>query len=132
MSKNSFQGQIPGSFGDMKSLETSSLSNNYLSGRILELLILVCPLEVLRFSCNNLQGPVFPHLFNLTELNLLQLSSNNLAKEIPEFSPLVIDISNNYFSGKLPRWMRKISSLNRLSLSKNYFEGPFSFKILWP
>ncbi|GLT49421.1 hypothetical protein SLA2020_229770 [Shorea laevis] len=155
MSKNSFQGQIPASFGDMKLLEYLSLpnnqfsesipdsfghlsslvhldlSNNQLSGGIPKLLVLGCPLEFLILSGNNLQGPVFPLLFNSTYLLVLKLGSNNFAGEIPEFSsvnsfsPLVIDMSNNHFSGKLPRWMGNISSLIELSLSKNLFEGPF-------
>ncbi|GLT96541.1 hypothetical protein SLE2022_141550 [Rubroshorea leprosula] len=131
MSKNSFQGQIPTSVGDMKSLEYLSLPNNQLSGRIPELLVLGCPLEVLILSGNNLQGQVFPLLFNSTYLFVLQLGDNNFTGEISEFSsvnsfsPLVIDMSNNHFSGTLPRWMGNISSLNGLSLSKNLFEGPF-------
>ncbi|GKV43577.1 hypothetical protein SLEP1_g50852 [Rubroshorea leprosula] len=155
MSKNSFQGHIPASFGDMKSLEYLSLpnnqfsgsipdsfgrlnflfhldlSNNWLSGGIPELLVLGCPLEFLILSSNNLQGHVFPLLFNSTDLLVLQLSNNNFTGEISEFSsinsfsPWVIDISNNHFLGKLPRWMGNISSLNGLSLSKNLFEGPF-------
>ncbi|GLT45976.1 hypothetical protein SLA2020_197690, partial [Shorea laevis] len=155
MSKNSFRGQIPTSFGDMKSLEyldlpnnqfsgsipnsfgrlsslvNLDLSNNQLSGGIPELLVQGCPLKSLILSGNNLQGQVFPLLFNSTYLVVLQLDSNNFAGEIPElssinsFSPLVIDMSNNHFSGKLPRWMGNISSLIGLSLSKNLFEGPF-------
>ncbi|GKV51110.1 hypothetical protein SLEP1_g57786 [Rubroshorea leprosula] len=155
MSKNYFQGQIPTSFGDMKSLIYLSLpnnqfsgsipdsfgrlsflvhldlSNNQLSGGIPELLVLGCPLEFLILSGNNLQGQVFPLLFNSTNLAVLQLNSNNFTGEIAEFSsinsfsPLVIDMSNNHFSGKLPRWMGNISSLRGLSLSKNLFEGPF-------
>ncbi|GLT29967.1 hypothetical protein SLA2020_047950 [Shorea laevis] len=155
MSKNSFQGQIPASFGDMKLLEYLSLpnnqfsgsipdsfgrssslvhldlSNNQLSGGIPELIVLSCPLEFLILSGNNLQGQVFPLLFNYTYLNVLQLDSNNFEGEIPEFSsvnsfsPDVIDMSNNHFSGKLPRWIGNIPFLGGLSLSKNLFEGPF-------
>ncbi|GKU93326.1 hypothetical protein SLEP1_g6928 [Rubroshorea leprosula] len=155
MSKNSFEGQIPTSFGDMKSLESLSLpnnhisgnipdsfgrlsflsyldlSNNQLSGGIPELLVLGCPLNVLRLSNNNLEGQVFPLLFNLTKLSVLKLGSNNFEGKIPEFSsinsfyPWIIDMSNNHISGKLPRWMGNISFLQGLSLAKNHFEGPF-------
>ncbi|GLT30102.1 hypothetical protein SLA2020_049230 [Shorea laevis] len=155
MSKNSFRGHIPTSFGDMKSLEYLSLpnnqfsgsipdsfgrlsslvhldlSNNWLSGGIPKLLVLGCPLKFLILSGNNLQGQVFPLLFNAKYLFALQLGSNNFAGEIPEFSsvnsfsPWVIDMSNNHFSGKLPRWMGNISLFGGLSLSKNHFEGPF-------
>ncbi|GKU93333.1 hypothetical protein SLEP1_g6935 [Rubroshorea leprosula] len=155
MSKNSFEGQIPTSFGDMKSLESLSLpnnhisgnipdsfghlsllsyldlSNNWLSGGIPELLVSGCPLNVLRLSNNNLEGQVFPLLFNLTKLSVLKLGSNNFEGNIPEFSsinsfyPQIIDMSNNHISGKLPRWMGNISSLQGLSLAKNHFEGLF-------
>ncbi|GKV29353.1 hypothetical protein SLEP1_g38288 [Rubroshorea leprosula] len=155
MSENSFQGQIPASFGDMKLLESLSLPNNQFSGRIPDsfgnlsslvylnlsnnrlsggipkLLVLGCPLTILILSDNNLQGQVFPLLVNLTTLTVLQLGGNNFAGEIPEvssvnsFSPWVIDMSNNHFSGKLPRWMGNISFLIGLSLSKNNFEGSF-------
>ncbi|GLU18829.1 hypothetical protein SLE2022_351060 [Rubroshorea leprosula] len=155
MSKNSFQGQIPASFGDMKSLVSLSLpnnhisgiipdsfgrlsslyyldlSNNWLFGGIPELLVSGCPLNVLRLSNNNLEGQVSPLLFNLTKLSVLNLGNNNFEGNMPEFSfinsfyPLIIDMSNNHISGKLPRWMGNISSLQGLSLAKNHFEGPF-------
>ncbi|GKU93321.1 hypothetical protein SLEP1_g6923 [Rubroshorea leprosula] len=155
MSKNSFQGQIPISFGDMKSLESLSLpnnlisgnipdsfgrlssliyldlSNNQLSGGIPKLLVLGCPLYVLRLSNNNLEGQVFPLLFNLTGLLVLKIDANNFVGEIPVFSstnsfnPQTIDMSNNHISGKLPRWMGNISNLEGLSLAKNHFKGPF-------
>ncbi|GLT73517.1 hypothetical protein SLA2020_453680 [Shorea laevis] len=132
LSNNRFFGSIPDSFGHLSSLAFLDLSNNQLSGGIPEVLVLGCPLEVLKLSGNNLQGQVFPLLFNLTKLRLLQLGDNNFAGEIPEFSsinnsfsPVVIDMSNNHFSGKLPRWLGNISSLSGLTLSKNHFEGPF-------
>ncbi|GLT45409.1 hypothetical protein SLA2020_192410 [Shorea laevis] len=131
MSKNSFRGQIPASFGDMNSLYHLDLSNNQLSGGIPKLLVLGCPLIILKLSGNNLQGQVFPLLVNSTYLLVLQLDNNNFTGEIPEFSfvnsfsPFLIDMSNNHFLGKLPRWMGNISSLSGLSLSKNLFEGLF-------
>ncbi|GLU18824.1 hypothetical protein SLE2022_351010 [Rubroshorea leprosula] len=155
ISKNLFQGQIPISLGDMKSLESLilpnnhisgnipnslgrlssltylDLSNNQLSGGIPELLVLGCPLYVLRLSNNNLEGQVFPLLFNLTRLRVLKLDGNNFVGEIPVFSSTnsfnlqILDMSNNHISGKLPRWMGNISNLEGLSLAKNHFEGPF-------
>ncbi|GLT68740.1 hypothetical protein SLA2020_409450 [Shorea laevis] len=131
MSKNSIQGQIPTSFGDMNSLESLSLPNNQFSGSIPDSFGRLSSLVYLDLSNNQLSGGIPKSLVLGFPLEILILSSNNFTGEIPQFSfvnsfsPSIIDMSDNHFSGKLPRWMGNLSSLTVLSLSKNHFEGSF-------
>ncbi|XP_022722211.1 LRR receptor-like serine/threonine-protein kinase ERL1 [Durio zibethinus] len=108
------------------------LSDNHLSGRIPEELIMRSLLDVLRLSNNNLSGKIVPMMFNTSMMSYLYLDDNNFAGEIPDIdlsathfshSSLVdIDLSNNGFNGKLPRWIGNVSHLKRLALSNNHFE----------
>ncbi|KAK7339814.1 hypothetical protein VNO77_20500 [Canavalia gladiata] len=124
MSMNAIHGSIPHEFGQMNSLETLDLSNNYLSG---ELPKNMSRLNFLSLSNNKLNGTLFPSLSTMNQLWFLFLDGNSLSGNIPiafyNTSLLALDVSNNLLVGKLPRGEGNRSSLKMLLMSNNNLEG---------
>ncbi|XP_022722208.1 receptor-like protein 12 [Durio zibethinus] len=137
--KNAIEGNIPPCLSGMNTLSILDLSNNHLSGRISEELIMRSSLLTLRLSNNNLSGNIVPVMFNTSKLSKLYLDGNNFAREIPDIDISAtdfshssledIDLSNNSFNGKLPRWKGNVSHLKRLALSNNHFEGSIPMEL---
>ncbi|XP_022723005.1 LRR receptor-like serine/threonine-protein kinase FLS2 isoform X2 [Durio zibethinus] len=133
LSKNAIKGNIPPCLGGMNTLSILDLSDNHLSGRVPEELVMRSSLGILRLSNNNLSGMIVPMMFNTSKLSNLYLDGNNFAGEISDIDVSAtdfshssleeIDLSNNSFNGKLPRWIGNVSHLKRLALSNNHFEG---------
>ncbi|XP_022722218.1 probable inactive leucine-rich repeat receptor kinase XIAO [Durio zibethinus] len=139
LSKNAFEGNIPPCLSGMDTLSFLDLSDNHLSGRLPEELIMGSSLDILRLSNNNLSGKIVPMMFNTSKLSNLYLDGNNFTGEIPDidvsasdlsYSSLEdIDLSNNSFNGKLPRWIGNVPHLKRLALSNNHFEGSIPMEL---
>ncbi|KAJ7014715.1 receptor-like protein 6 [Populus alba x Populus x berolinensis] len=105
LGRNRIQGQIPKWLGDIASLIGYSISSNSLTGEIL------------------------PSLCNLRSLGFLDLSYNKLSGMFPnclgDFSDslLVLNLSNNFFHGRIPQAFRDESNLRMIDLSHNQLEG---------
>ncbi|KAL7265591.1 hypothetical protein ACSBR1_003382 [Camellia fascicularis] len=82
-SKNSFQGEIPDSFGNLKYLYVLNLSQNALTGHIPSSLGNLTQLGSLDLSWNKLSGSIPEQLASLTFLSFLNLSYNQLVGRIP-------------------------------------------------
>jgi Leucine-rich repeat (LRR) protein len=126
MAKNGFTGCIPSCLGNISSLSFLDLSNNQLSTVQLEQLTIL----VLKLSNNSLGGQIPTSVFNSSTSQFLYLNGNNFWGQISDF-PLyrwqewnVLDLSNNQFSGMLPRSFVNFTYLRVLDLSKNHFKGP--------
>ncbi|KAA3480139.1 LRR receptor-like serine/threonine-protein kinase GSO2 isoform X2 [Gossypium australe] len=131
MSQNALTANIPLCLGGLRRLRMLDLSHNNLFGEIPEELGVSISLFYLRLSNNSLSGNIFPkfyHLFN--SLEALYLDGNKLEGNILDFSPISfkilneLDVSDNHFYGKLPRWLWNCTELEILDFSKNHFEGP--------
>ncbi|KAG4181282.1 hypothetical protein ERO13_A10G217000v2, partial [Gossypium hirsutum] len=134
LSSNILEGNIPPCLGSLKSGYIGfylDLSHNQLHGGIPEKLAKSDSLVFLRLSNNRLSGKITPTIFGLNSLNFLYLDGNNFDGRLPSIditivrlSPLmVMDLSNNNLSGKLPRWISNLSELTALDLFNNQLEG---------
>ncbi|KAE8658990.1 Detected protein of unknown function [Hibiscus syriacus] len=117
---------------DISDNKLQDLSDNQLSGRVPEELIMKRWLFGLRLSNNNLSGNAVPAILKSNCLSNLYLDGNNFSGEMVNVDVYTfqfptsleeIDLSNNKLYGKLPRWMGNLSDLRRLALSNNSFEG---------
>ncbi|KAK9162011.1 hypothetical protein Syun_002913 [Stephania yunnanensis] len=83
LSSNLFDGDIPTSIGDYKSLMSLNLSHNSLVGKIPSYLANLTQLESLDISNNDLVGEIPSELTSLTFLSVLNVSRNHLIGMIP-------------------------------------------------
>ncbi|KAF8025336.1 hypothetical protein BT93_F2240 [Corymbia citriodora subsp. variegata] len=100
LSHNSFQGDIPGVVGHLRSLIGLNLSHNNLTGSIPLTLGNLIDLEWLDLSSNKLSGVIPRKLGDLAFLGYLNLSKNQLTGRIPQDKQLST-FSSNSFSGNL-------------------------------
>ncbi|KAH1121291.1 hypothetical protein J1N35_004451 [Gossypium stocksii] len=130
-SVTSFSGELPESFGDLKSLTGLVLISSNFSGSIPRSLGNVTQLEFLYLSHNYFSGKIPYSLTNLATLGILSLEWNQLEGSLPDnpnaFPNLgVLDLSNNLLSGTTPSWLYTIPLLNDLNLGNNQFIGHIS------
>ncbi|KAK9122254.1 hypothetical protein Syun_019871 [Stephania yunnanensis] len=83
LSNNLFDGEIPTSIGDYKSLMSLNLSHNSLVDKIPSSLANLTQLESLDLSNNDLVGEIPSELTSLTFLSVLNVSQNHLIGMIP-------------------------------------------------
>ncbi|XP_058201063.1 receptor-like protein Cf-9 [Rhododendron vialii] len=84
LSRNKFQGKIPGIIGGLNSIRGLNLSHNSLTGHIPKSLENMTKLEWLDLSSNDLTGEIPRQLTNLISLGTLNLSQNRLMGPIPQ------------------------------------------------
>ncbi|KAK4493419.1 hypothetical protein RD792_017680 [Penstemon davidsonii] len=123
VSMNRFVGQIPGSFGELFSLNRLSLGGNSLSGLIPLSLGRCSRLQLLNLSKNHLFGSIPVQIFEIEALEIaLNLSWNVLTGKIP---PQIValnklsalDLSHKKLGGDL---MSLLGLVNRVSLNVSY------------
>ncbi|GFZ21191.1 receptor like protein 7 [Actinidia rufa] len=157
LSLTSLSGELPHSFGYLKSLNYLGLNNcrlsrsitkwignltqiNYLFlsrnafiGTIPSAISELQNLNMLSLSYNSLNGTIPSWLLNLPSLYYLNLRGNELTGQINEFphkSPLeIIYLSGNKLYGPIPQSVSKLSNLSYLDLSSNNLSGVVELKM---
>ncbi|KAF3434343.1 hypothetical protein FNV43_RR25446 [Rhamnella rubrinervis] len=99
-SKNNFDGEIPKSLGNLKSLKGLNLSHSKISGHIPISLGNLTNLEWLDLSSNYLSGEIPMQLTEMNFLSKLNLSQNHLVGAIPH-SNQFNTFDNNSYIGNL-------------------------------
>ncbi|KAL3747873.1 hypothetical protein ACJRO7_016655 [Eucalyptus globulus] len=129
LSANRLEGNIPSKLGSIKYLSVLDLSHNNFSGGLpIQLLDSNSSLYTINIAYNNLQGEIIFSNDTMTlNLRCLRLEHNMFTGDLCFLSSLVnlllLDISNKFFIGKLPRLIANMSSLRLLDLSKNQLNG---------
>jgi Leucine-rich repeat (LRR) protein len=131
LNTNSLTGTIPTQLGLLTKAETFMLSSNSLSGRIPFELCGLERLVTLALSDNSLSG-TFPFVMDeWPVLQSLNLSTNRLTGSIDSLNGqngslqqlLVLDISNNQFTGNISDSVFLLPSIQTVILSQNCFHG---------
>ncbi|KAF3435221.1 hypothetical protein FNV43_RR22308 [Rhamnella rubrinervis] len=128
ISRNSLNGSIPLSLGNLTQLSYLVISNNELSGDIPNIWENTPFLTIIDMSNNSLSGTIPSSMGSHSHLQYLSLASNHLSGEFPSLkncSEMVdIDLSYNKFSGELPVWLgESMPALLVLRLKSNFFSG---------
>ncbi|KAG4168504.1 hypothetical protein ERO13_A12G028900v2 [Gossypium hirsutum] len=126
LSSNGLSGSVPQDLRKLRNLQRMVLGNNGLSGSLpVNLFPTPSQLHVVVLRNNRFIGNLPQVLWSIPGLNLLDISDNNFTGELPtaldnNAIAAVLDMSRNKFYGGLTTVLRRFSSIN---LSGNYFEG---------
>ncbi|KAK8652879.1 hypothetical protein V6N13_126902 [Hibiscus sabdariffa] len=129
LTNNNFSGDIPPSFGQMRSLKVLSLGGNLLDGKIPSFLGNLTELTHLYLGYNPFKPGHLPkEIGNLSKLEVLWLANSNLVGEIPfSIGNLVslrdFDLSANFLSGKIPESLSMLKNLVQIELFQNQLSG---------
>ncbi|KAG8502882.1 hypothetical protein CXB51_000608 [Gossypium anomalum] len=127
----SLSGELPESFGDLKSLTGLALLFSNFFGSIPRSLGNLSQLEFLYLSHNYFTSKIPSSLANLAKLRILALGHNQLEGCIPNnpnaFRNLrYLDLFDDLLSGTTPSWLYTIPLLRYLNLGNNQFNGHIS------
>ncbi|GMP25000.1 hypothetical protein CsSME_00002067 [Camellia sinensis var. sinensis] len=129
LSSNRLVGRIPSDLGRCTEMTKMDLSNNSLSESIPSEIITNVKLQSLILQDNNLSGLIPDSFSSSQSLFELNLGNNMLEDPIPcslsklQHFNLVLNLSNNRFSGEIPKCLRYLDKLEILDLSSNSFSG---------
>ena len=127
LSNNTFTSSIPNQLGQLFQLVELDLSLNVLTGTVPVDLGGLRSLQKMVLGNNALQGSLSVELFsNLTGLRFLDVSGNNFTGVLANlswnfnFTNTTFNLSNNIFYGALPT---QLGNFSLIDLSGNYFQG---------
>lgn len=133
LSVNPTSGRVPESFGVMSSLRFLALQNMGLTGSIPDSFYSLTNLENLYLNSNSLTGSLSNDLSDFTSLYAIFLQSNQFTGFLPSgpwsHEILVIEFSDNFFSGSIPLPLYNTSSLAELNLGSNLLHSSIASSV---
>ncbi|KAF8097816.1 hypothetical protein N665_0280s0018 [Sinapis alba] len=128
LSLNRFAGGIPVEFGKLRGLRSLNVSNNLLVGEIPDELMVLERLEEFQVSGNGLNGSIPHWVGNLSNLRVFTAYENELVGEIPKGLGLVselelLNLHSNQLEGKIPKGIFEQGKLKVLVLTQNRLTG---------
>ncbi|KAJ1255960.1 hypothetical protein BS78_K128000 [Paspalum vaginatum] len=141
LSANNIMGQIPNIFGKLSGLCLLNLEQNMLEARdsagweFFDALTNCSSLSELALDANNLQGVIPTSIANLsTNLTYLLLSENHLYGIVPssigKLNGLIsLSLGYNSFTATIGEWVGKLTNLQNLILTDNYFVARETFSL---
>ncbi|KAJ0258325.1 Leucine-rich repeat receptor-like tyrosine-protein kinase PXC3 [Hirschfeldia incana] len=128
LSLNRFAGEIPVEFGQLRGLRSLNVSNNLLVGEIPDELMVLERLEEFQVSGNGLNGSIPNWVGNLSNLKVFTAYENDLVGEIPKGLGLVselelLNLHSNQLEGKIPKGIFEKGKLRVLVLTQNRLTG---------
>ncbi|KAK8477620.1 hypothetical protein V6N13_063078 [Hibiscus sabdariffa] len=132
IAQNSLTGQLPPSLANASSLQEISLKWNRLEGRLPVTFGLLKRLVALELNGNTFSGSIPPSFCNMSSLEYLVLGTNQLSgilpvclgSNLPSLRGILVGANN--LSGTLPESLSNVSNLETLEVSNNYFHGKVS------
>ncbi|RZC73468.1 hypothetical protein C5167_048944 [Papaver somniferum] len=126
LQSNNVSGEIPNQISQLQNLSVLNISQNILSGSIPSAISNLKELVSVNLQHNKLNGSIPDSFSNLISLIELQLGENCLSGNIPKMPPnlqIALNISRNYFEGRIPETLGGLSALEVLDISNNKFSG---------
>ncbi|CAH8361352.1 unnamed protein product [Eruca vesicaria subsp. sativa] len=127
LSFNDLSGSVPSELKELRNLKTLVIARNRLSGSIPpDLFTFMSQLHTVDFRASGFTGVLPSALWSLPELKILDLSGNRFSDKLPNttvnFGSTVslLNISDNMFYGNLTLILRRFRVVD---LSRNYFQG---------
>lgn len=127
LSFNSFSGSVPSDLRGLRNLQRMELGNNLLGGTLpANLFSSQTQLQFIVLSHNNFTGGLPNVLWSIPRLRVLDVSGNNftgplqLSSSNVNATAAVLNISQNLFYGNLTPLLGRFSDID---LSRNYFQG---------
>ncbi|KAI3773430.1 hypothetical protein L1987_47959 [Smallanthus sonchifolius] len=133
-SRNALKGVIPSSMADLSHLQMLDLSGNEFTGEVPKgFFTHLSNLIVIKLSNNKLHGHVLSGNFSLGNIEMLHLDNNCFTGNIGIInttrsnspSRFTLDISDNFFTGRIPGWISNLDANVELLVRNNNFIGEF-------
>ncbi|KAJ0230003.1 Leucine-rich repeat protein kinase family protein [Hirschfeldia incana] len=127
LSFNDLSGSVPSELKELRNLQTLVVAGNRLSGSLPpDLFSLLSKLQIVDFRGCRFTGVLASSLWSLPDLKILDISGNQFSSELPNttvsFGSTVslLNISENMFYGNLTLILRRFRVVD---LTRNYFQG---------
>ncbi|OIV90190.1 hypothetical protein TanjilG_01386 [Lupinus angustifolius] len=128
LSNNSLSGRLLDYWGQFQNLQVLNLATNNFFGRIPDSFGTLQSIETIHLNNNNFTGE-FPSLANCSNLKLMDFGDNNIEGAIPTWvgenlhQMIILRLRSNKFQGSIPKSLCNLSHVQVLDLSNNNIIG---------